>query len=231
MKTLRNLLGMIVLAVAAGAGCSHTAAAPEGQPTPAVQPTPEVAAYCAEINTKTDKIEKIFNESLARVERMPVEAQRKVAHELVEKALADTRTVRHDACSAANLDAAKAAVGTDLSILDADSKAMFEYNQYLQRQPEAQVSQEQDVDNRHPSPALQSARNVEARRLRQSSFGVTSTDITYGTLWLNVNGLETEHDYNHFICKSKLNQRLWSKVRFNFTTDHAMDIPLPVPCQ
>jgi hypothetical protein len=221
MKTLTTLLGMVVLAVAA-AGWSDAAA----QATPAVQPTPEVAAYCAQLNTRIGTVEKNFNTMLVKIESMPVEAQRKVAHELVEKALADVRTVRHD-CSAANL----AALDTDLPILAADGKAVFEYGHYLQSQKQAQVSQGQDVDDRHPSPALQSARNVEARRLRQSSFGVTSTDITYGTLWLDVNGLETERDYNHFICKSKLDQRLWSKVRFNFTTDHAMDIPLPVSCQ
>jgi PBP1b-binding outer membrane lipoprotein LpoB len=197
-----------------------------------VQPTPEVAAFCAQVSSKFDAMDEVVHKQLAKFAVLP-ETEKQIAHALAEKVLADSRATRHDVCSAANLQAAKAALSeTSNKQLTADAENMFNYEKQLDKEYFGQqVSQKQDVDDRHPSPALQSARNVEARRLRQSSFGVTSTDITYGTLWLDVNGPENERDYNHFICKSKLDQSLWSKLRFNFRTDHAMDIPLPVPCQ
>lgn len=227
MKRNLNLLGMVVLAIAASIGC--TSQQPTAQPHDA-----KVDAFCAQTNTNIDKIENIFKQASVKIERLKVEAERNVARQLVEKTLADTRTLRHDVCSAANLSAAEAARDADIPIVEADAKAAFEYNNSLKRGQVAQVSQEQapqSFENElNPSPALQSARNAEARRLKRI-FGVTSTQIAYGTLWIDVNSLETEHDYNNFICKNKLDQRLFTKLRFNFTTDHAMDIPLPVLCQ
>jgi hypothetical protein len=212
-----------------------------------VQP-PEAAAVCAFVNPQMDKVEKDFNQMLVRIDKLSDEDQKKVARGLVEKALADATTLRHEVCSAENEDAAVAAKDKYIVILEADSKAVFKYNDYLRSQASSPEEihrllkkaddlvhgESVDKDNvMEPSPALQSARNVEARRLRQSNFRVTYIQNTYDTLWIDVSGTRTESDYNHFICKSKLNQRLWSKLRFNFTSDNAntMDIPLPVSCQ